>query len=194
MSQLIITIIAIALGAATLTSGVYYGGEAFMRARMYSQAVTLVAKAGKVGGALQNWAQASGTHTLTDTNWSDGTATDLVPTYLDALSTIGPYAQGNGSTDNYFKTMPLANVQWANEGVNFDSLIAIITDSKMCQAIARLAGSSTSTPLYRNVSGSTMGDFSANMAANDFQCVVNDANNNSVIDSGEYMFFIYKVF
>jgi hypothetical protein len=39
-----------------------------------------------------------------------------------------------------------------------------------------------------------MGDFSSNLANSDFDCVVNDADNDSSIDSGESMFFLYKVF
>lgn len=168
-----------------------------MRGRADGYASTLVGKAANISNALQAWSTQNQSRTLSDTSWSDGTATDLVPTYLDILPPITPYAQGNGSTDKYFKAMPISNISFSspnNEGTNFDCLFAVITDANLCKAIARLSGNATTTPIYRNIAGSTMGDFSSNMAGADFQCVVNDANNNSAIDSGETMFFIYKVF
>jgi hypothetical protein len=63
----------------------------------------------------------------------------------------------------------------------------------VCKAIARLSRGDTAAPRFRNVSGATLGDFSTPMSVSDFDCVVNDANNNSTLDSGESMFFIYKV-
>lgn len=199
MSNLLIGILAIALIAAISVLGANYGGSIYLEARADAQAAELVGNAAKVASAMRAWTYANGgSRTFSDTDWSDGTATDLISgsnMYLDALPKLGSYAQGNGSSDYYFKAATLSNVAWASEGVNFDTLFAVITDKSVCKAVGRLAGGTdSSTPVYRNTAGATMGDFSSNLSGYDFQCVVNDANNNSAIDSGESMFFLYKVF
>jgi hypothetical protein len=200
MSNLIVTILALGLISALSVAAINYSGSVYMEARSDGQAAEIVAQANKVANAMRSWTRASRSTTFTDTNWADGTAADLSENnnrYLDALPRLGEYALGlDGGTDYYFKAMPLATTSITgpdNEGVNFSILISGITSMPVCKAIARLSRGDTAAPRFRNVSGATLGDFSTPMSVSDFDCVVNDANNNSTLDSGESMFFIYKV-
>lgn len=201
MSNLMIAMMAIALVSALAVTSINFSGTAYIEARADAEAATLVAQAKKVGDAMKSWSRVNNSRTFTDTNWADGTATDLISSsnmYLDALPKLGTGVLGlDGGTDYYFKAMPISNVSISgpdNEGVTFDSLAAGITNDALCKAIARMSRGDTANPLFRNVSGSTLGSFVTPMANSDFDCVVNDANNNSTLDSGESMFFIYKVF
>ncbi|HCM83679.1 MAG TPA: hypothetical protein DIS76_03840, partial [Rhodospirillaceae bacterium] len=162
------------------------------------------ANAKKVADAAQAWVRVNNSRTFTDTNWTDGTATDLISgsnMYLDALPKLTENTNGLDSllaiTDTNFKAMPIASVSITptdTEGTNFNCLMAVVTSTALCKSIARLSRGDSANPRFRNVSGSTLGDFSTPMSSSRFDCVVNDANNNSTLDSGESMFFIYKVF
>jgi len=185
---------------------IYTGGQADI------QAAEITAQANKVAAALQSWSRANASRQLSagaGVDWSNGTPVDLINgsnMYLDALPKLGAYAQGNGSSDFYFKAMPINAVEWNNEGgttansTNFDSLFAVITAMPVCNSIARLSRGESAVPLIIGagttvtITASTPVDFSTIMANSDFDCVYNDANNNGTLDNGESMFFIYKVF
>jgi hypothetical protein len=211
MANLIVSILAIVLMGALSVIGINYAGTIYLESQADAQASELVANATKVASAMRSWVNANGSTTFTDTNWSNGQPLDLINgsnMYLDALPQLGSYAQGNVAvtpTDYYFKAMPIANIQWANEGKNFDSLFAVITSMPVCKAIARLARGDSALPLARTGTTSPgMGDFS-NATSNiktstgtvtgigEFDCVFDDDNANGTLDSGESMFFIYKV-
>lgn len=198
MANLLVTMIAIGLVSVISVMGITYIGNVYNESQANAQATQLISSAAKVASAMRSWSRTNGSTTFSDTNWSDGTATDLINSnnqYLDNLPQLGSYAQGNGSSDVYFKAMPLANVAWVQEGLSFDSLFAVITSRGVCNAVARLARGDSATPTARTgVSGATMVDFSGVMANGDFNCAYNDANSNGTLDSGESMFFLYKVF
>lgn len=200
MSNLMIAMMAIALIAGLALVSINFSGTIYFESRADAEAATLVAQAQNVAEGMRSWVRANGTRTFTDTNWADGTATDLASgsnMYIDALPKLVTNAAGlDGGSDYYFKAMPLTSVSISgpdNEGTNFNILIASVTSDALCKAIARLSRGDSANPKYRNVSGATLGDFSSPMYGLQFDCVVNDANNNSAIDSGESMFFIYKV-
>ncbi len=198
MSNLMIAMMAIALVSALAVSALNFSGTIYTEARADAEAATLVASAKKLSEAMRSWSRVNNSRTFTDTTWSDGTATDLISTsnmYIDALPRLGAGVQGNGGSDYYFKAMTLSNVAWASEGQNFNILFAVITNDALCKSVSRLSRGSNAAPIYRTgVLGATMGSFTSVMGSSDFDCAVNDSNNNSTIDSGESMFFIYKVF
>jgi len=212
MANLLIAILAIALIAALSAMALNYGGTIYIGGQADVQATEITAQASKVANALQSWSRANGSRQLSSgagVDWSNGTPLDLINgsnMYLDTLPKLGVYAHGNGGTDYYFKAMPIAAVEWNNEGgttansTNFDSLFAIITAMPVCNSIARLSRGESATPLIIGagttvtVTASTPVDFSTVMANSDFDCVYNDTNNNGTLDSGESMFFLYKVF
>ena len=96
--------------------------------------------------------------------------------------------------------MPIAAVDWNNEGTNFDTLFATITSAGVCKAVARLSRGDGAPPLIISagtaisISASTPISFATVMANSEFDCVYNDVNSNSSLDGGESMFFLYKVF
>lgn len=197
MSNLIISMMAIALIAVLALTSINYSGTIYFEARADAEAATLVGQAKKIADAMRSWSRVNNSRTFTDTSWSDGTATDLISSsnmYLDALPRLGEGVQGNGASDYYFKALTLSNVAWASEGQSFDIVFAVITNDALCKAVARLSRGDSAVPIFRAVAGATMGSFTSNMSGSDFDCVVNDANSNTTIDSGESMFFIYKVF
>lgn len=205
MANLIVAVMAIALASVLATVAFNYVGSLYTDGRADAQAAQLISDSAKVASALRSWSRVNGgSTTLSDTNWSNGAPTDLINgsnMYLDALPQLGSYAQGNGSTDYYIKTMPSSNIAWGNEGTNFNCLFAVITSVGVCKAIARLSRGDTATPLIISAgstltisSGTTGTNFSTVMANSDFDCVFNDVNNDGNIDSGDSMFFLYKVF
>lgn len=205
MANLLIVILSIALAAAVSVIAVNYAGTVYITAQADAQATEIVAQSAKVASALRTWSFANGgSTTLTDVDWSDGTATDLISgtnMYLDALPRLGSYAQGNGSSDYYLQPMPISNIAWGNEGLNFTTLFATITSIPVCNAIARASRGESAVPLIISAgstltiaAGTTGTSFSSVMAGSDYDCVYNDANSNSTLDNGESMFFLYKVF
>ena len=216
MASLIIAILAIALISTISVIALNYGGTIINTAQADAQASELVANATKVANALRSWSRNNGGgSTLTETAtkscsngrsacWETGTALDLISgsnMYMDVLPLLGSYAQGNGSSDYYFKAMPISNIAWGNEGTNFTSLFAVITSMSVCNAVARLSRGDSAVPLIISagstltISSTTTGtSFATVMANSDFDCAYNDVNSNSTLDSSESMFFIYKVF
>ncbi len=199
MANLLITLLAIGMGAALLAAGINYGGAAYYEARAEARATELIAQAAKVSQALFSWSRSNnGIRTLpNDKDWSDGTATDLMSTgtglYLDRLPRLDSYANGlKDTTDFYFTAVPISNVAWAARGTAFDSLAASLTDNGVCNAVARIARGTNAMP----VPSASTTNLSTAMAANKstFDCVYYDANSNGNWDSGESMFFIYRVF
>lgn len=86
MTNLLVTIMAIALVAATSTAGLWYGGQAYMENIAKGQANQTISGATQIAEAWRKYAfDNGGDFSLTDSDWSDGTATDLVPTYLSVL-------------------------------------------------------------------------------------------------------------
>ena len=86
MNNLIVTVISIALAAALVLTGAYYGGQAYLEGQAKAQANQLIEGAKQVAVAWTMYAtDHGGDYTLADNNWSDGTATDLVPKYLAVL-------------------------------------------------------------------------------------------------------------
>ena len=85
MANLIITVIAIALVGVAALMGAYYGGSAFMDGQAKAQANQLIETSKQIAGAWQLYtANNGGSYALTDYDWTDDTATDLVPNYVNS--------------------------------------------------------------------------------------------------------------
>ena len=87
MSNLIITIIGIALAAVTALAGIFYGGQAWQNYQMSMQASQLIDNGQQIASAWQLWSQDNvGAKDLPDTNWCDANgASNLVPNYLSQM-------------------------------------------------------------------------------------------------------------
>lgn len=205
MSNLVISLLVVALTGILMVTGLPYIGTIYSESQANAQAAELVANAAKVATALRAWSQTNGSRATGDSSWSAGTSAALIGgsnQYLDSLPMLGSYAQGNGSSDYYFKAMPLSAVMWNNEGgtstSGFDGLFAVITSTGVCNAVARLARGDSAVPTKAgtsiSISSATPVDFSGYLANADFNCAYADANSNNTLDSGESMFFLYKVF
>ncbi len=187
MDKLIITIISIALTAATLTVGGSYLSNYQTRAQAKVQATTWLAEAAQIATA----AKQAGNLASSSDDFSTGTASFLRPNYLTDLpkrggSYVFSAAQLNGTTFTYPYYDTDANL-----------IMTSVENANVCEEIQR-RGNRGSTNLTRYPSAANLqSNFHSSFTINqDLTCVWLDANNNSIYDPAgtDDYFFITRVF
>ncbi|HCM83987.1 MAG TPA: hypothetical protein PKW15_05150 [Alphaproteobacteria bacterium] len=179
MDKLIVTIISIAITAGSLYAGADYLSGFYKSAQARSKAQVWVAEAAQIAlAAKQAGYLASGSD-----DWSVGTASYLVPTYMSSLPRHnGTYvfrpAYSNGATNTTFPRN------------NTDATIIIsdqVESQEVCQEIQKLANRGDSTlPSAGIISGTTIAYTIAKNASQRFACARYAATNTH--------YFVYRVF
>ena len=188
MDKLLIAVITLALGAAFMTAGAYYGNQAYQDAKAEAYAQQILSNGATAANAWRQWSKDNGGITaLTDNNWQDGTATELVPNYLAALPKMPSILVS--SVCSYFIPINFTNWNWNSSCVStvpVDSLSYYMTSKgkRICEKIAETSrgkGASLVTiPSFPN-------NINSYMTGNKtFDCMYYSPTNS--------YFFVYRVF
>ena len=191
MSNLIITVISIALVAVAALMGTYYGGSAFMEGQAKAQANSFIAGAQQVAAAWQMYAvNNGGSFTLTDADWTDGTSTDLVPNYLTQLPSYSSstlHTVFGLSPPFYFSAATIASNTIVFNSANGNAIYFRGVPEATCKQINFIATGTASIDLNTTWAGYT--DTTAAMAdLKPFRCVT------VLGGTPAEMYFYYRVF
>ena len=179
MSNLIVTVISIALVAVAALMGAYYGGAAYMEGMAKAQANQLIEGAKQITGAWTMYANDNGgSYTLNATgSWGvGGSPIELVPRYLNNWPSFccGP--------NPYFQQWKLNNDgTFSAPSVDANYLIYRATPLKVCEQINLIAAGSKTMTSFASFAAA---GFPNSMFA-PFRCF----SANSPLN-----FFIYRVF
>lgn len=189
MDKLIITIISIAIGAATLYASSDYLTAFYKSAQARSKAQIWVSEAAQIAVAAKN----AGYLSSGSDNWAAGTATYLVPTYMASLPrhsgtyVFQPAYASAASTTGFPRN-------------NTDATIIISTaveSGEVCQEIQRLANRGTTTPGSVTIVGAGVINYTIGKnATQQFACAWRDVNGNGTQDptGTDTYYFLYRVF
>jgi hypothetical protein len=183
VDKLIITIIGIALSAATLIWSTDYITSLYVNAQSAARAQKWITEAAQITTA----ARQSGTLSLSTDNWQQGTAAALVPTYLSGLPQHnGNYVFQPCNVQSNATVCPIY-VTDTTHAADATLIEATVENAAVCNAIQKIANPHATTPPSATVSGSGPITISYALAVNgnqQFACV-------NV--SGVY-YFLYRVF
>ena len=198
MVNLITTIIAIALMASVAIFGLDYGTRSFDQMRARTNALQIVSDARSIATGWKNYSRANnGNYLLTDYDWSDGTAADLIGTYLNKLPT--PPNNVALATQNYYLPVKLTNFATSG-GVSASSDVNAIglriTNPDVCKAIAKL--NEGGAPALKASTGASddglSGDLSATGLRQPYDCIYKDTDGSGTLTAGDAMLFVYPLF
>lgn len=188
MANLIITVISIALVAVAALLSAYYGGGAFLDGQAKVQANTLINISKQfVGGWNFYTANNINNYALTDFDFTDGTATDLVPNYLSELPHLNFVSRNLGFPvihrlySNVNSWSP-GNGNQTNKGYGIITVSFVGISKKICEQVNLIAVGIASAP-NTNWAGWT-NTATANAELTPFRCVNY---------SGIY-YFLYRAF
>ena len=179
MSNLIITVISIALVAVASLTGAYYSGQAFLDGQAKARANSLIQGAEQIAGAWHMYAIDNGAiYTMTDMLFRDGTATNLVPKYLAQLPRFS-FIDRHATYEYYLTPARFSSPGGFNwQHPNSDLIVALGLPDKVCKQINLIAkGSATVGPNYSTITTKTY--------FQPFACVVYGAST---------YIFIYRMF
>ncbi len=187
MSNLIITVISIALVAVAALVATYYGGTAFSMASYKSKANTVLEQGKQLAAAWQLWSLDNGNvKSLVDTDWTTasggGTSDDLVPKYTTQLPT--PPLVLSTAGDGWHPATATTPAAVTVKTVEFN---ATWTDesNKTCIALLAIAQPSVSTiPLVTAAPNFT----------GPADCYINDIDSSADANTGDTVTFRQNIF
>ena len=182
MSNLIITIISIALVAVAALMGAYYGGTAFLQGQAKAQANALINQGQQIAAAWQVYAANNG-GSRNITVWSS-----LVPTYLQSTP-VNDFEPASPVFSGWNVIHSGDDAALGDMG-NADSVIAEINSRELCEAIHQVAAGPDAV-LVDNGGGSGFGGGVSLLGANiKFDCVYYETDLNGL----PAYFFVYRAF
>jgi hypothetical protein len=186
MDKLIITIVSIAITAASVYAGTDYLTGFYRSAQARAKAQVWVSDAAQIAVAAKN----AGFLASGSDDWSAGTASYLVPNYLKNLP------QRNGSYVFYPAIIDGADIA-QNYSTGATMIISDAIESpQVCQEIQKLGnrGDMTLTDVGNDLTSAAY--VMPKNANQPFVCVWGDLNSNAVTDEvgTDIYFFIYRVF
>lgn len=179
MDKLIITIISIAITAGTLYSGMDYLSGFYKRAQARGKAQTWVAEAAQIAAA----AKQAGYLASGSDDWSVGTASYIVPTYMSSLPrhsgtyVFRPAYASSASVTTFPRNNTDATILFTDQ----------VENQEVCEEIQKLANrGSTTLTAVTSVTASTIDQTIAKNATQQFACFRYATTNTH--------YFLYRVF